>query len=77
MIGLPDGGAFLRARARLERDHDFPLPMPTTRRPLIWRAENVAAWVAAQGRARAAMADLAALVAAAPNVTLLEKARVA
>lgn len=50
VIGLPDGAAFLRQRDRLERENLFPLPMPTSRRPLRWRQDEVAAWVARMGR---------------------------
>lgn len=50
MLGLPDGAAFLRQRARLEEDCLFPLPMPTSRRPMRWRADAVAAWVDRQGQ---------------------------
>lgn len=77
LIGMADAAAFLRARDRLEQDHGFPLPMPTSRRPLLWRRETVAAWVEAQGHARDDMANLAAIIAASPNVRLLEKARAA
>lgn len=50
LIGLPDSDAFLRQRARLERDHLFPLPMPTSRRPLRWKSDEICAWVERQGR---------------------------
>ncbi|MBW4710703.1 hypothetical protein KX928_23180 [Roseobacter sp. YSTF-M11] len=50
IIGLNSGTAFLRIRARLEQEHDFPLPLPTCQRPLRWRREEVAAWVTLQGR---------------------------
>lgn len=76
-IGMIDAAAFLRARPRLERDHGFPLPMPTLRRGMLWRADQVAAWLDAQGRPAAQMADLAALIAGAPNVVLMAKARAA
>ena len=75
--GFADATAFLRARDRLEAQHGFPLPMPTTRRPKLWRADQVDAWADAQGRSAAEMADLQALIASAPNVTLLAKARAA
>ncbi|WP_112312520.1 hypothetical protein [Pseudogemmobacter bohemicus] len=50
VIGLPDAGAFLRIRPRLERENLFPLPMPTSRRPMRWRHDEVAAWVDRMGR---------------------------
>lgn len=56
LIGLTDGDAFLRIRPRLEQDTLFPLPMPTSR-PLRWRSDEVAAWVARHGRAAAPDVD--------------------
>lgn len=50
LIGQPDAGAFLRIRPRLERENLFPLPMPTSRRPLRWRSDEVLAWVNRMGR---------------------------
>lgn len=50
VIGLPDATAFLRIRPRLERENLFPLPMPTSRRPMRWRHDEVAAWVDRMGR---------------------------
>lgn len=64
--------SFLAARKRLERDHDFPLPMPTCLRPLKWRRAGVVAWVQSQGRA--------ASQAPAPTInerTLMREARTA
>ena len=49
LIGLPCAGAFLRRRAMMERDQDFPLPLPHCRRPLLWRRDQVQAWLARQG----------------------------
>jgi len=76
-IGYVERSAFLRARLRLERDCGFPMPLPTSLRPLRWRADQVAAWADAQGRPGAQMADMATLIAGAPNVVLMAKARAA
>lgn len=77
MIGLADGAAFLRQRPRLERDHDFPAPMPTSLRPLIWRRSEIEGWVRAQGRpATMAPADgFHPPAHASGNVVLLDRAR--
>lgn len=76
MIGYDSSAAFLRHRAGLEADQDFPLPMPTSRRPMRWRRDAVAAWVAEQGLPRAVTANLPARPEGA-NVVLLELARTA
>lgn len=52
LIGLPDGPALLRQRERLEDDLSFPLPMPSSRRPLVWRRDEVQAWADRQGKPR-------------------------
>lgn len=49
ITGHTDGRAFLAARLRLERDHQFPPPLPTCLRPLKWRTTAVQAWMDAQG----------------------------
>lgn len=49
---------FLSKRDRLERDHDFPTPMPHSLRPLLWRRSEILAWI---DRAGLAPSDLAAL----------------
>ncbi|MBL3569890.1 hypothetical protein BV509_00880 [Rhodovulum sulfidophilum] len=49
-LGLASRAAFLRQRPRLEADEDFPLPMPQIKRPLLWRADQVAVWIDRQGR---------------------------
>lgn len=43
--------SFLRGRLGYETHLGFPPPMPHTRRPLKWRADQVTAWIEAQGRA--------------------------
>ncbi|KHQ50312.1 helix-turn-helix transcriptional regulator [Mameliella alba] len=45
LIGLPRGAAFLRQRDRLEKDEGFPAPLPTSRRPMMWRRSAVEAWL--------------------------------
>lgn len=45
-------GAFLRRRAELEEEHDFPPPAPLQSRPLKWRREAVVHWKAQQGYAQ-------------------------
>lgn len=74
LTGFASAPEFLRHRARLERDHLFPLPMPTCARPLRWRRDEVTAWVARQGLP-AAPAPL--LPPPGGNVHLLRLARTA
>ncbi len=53
MTGFTSAAAFMSARARLEAETLFPLPMPiTTTRAFRWRADEVAAWVQRQGLPR-------------------------
>ena len=73
MIGLTDAAAFLQKRHHLQADHAFPLPMPTSARPLRWRADQVEAWVEAQGTPRAP----ALPVPQGSNIHLLHLARTA
>lgn len=75
LIGLPDGAAFLRRRDRLERDSAFPRPMPTSQRPLIWRRDNVQAWVQSQGRADSAPTLPMPQAQIAPHLRLIESAQ--
>lgn len=56
LLGLPDAAAFLRRRDRLEDEDLFPLPMPTSRRPLLWKRDEVQAWVDIRGLPRLAPA---------------------
>lgn len=70
MTGFDTASAFLRARDRMERDQDFPTPMPTCLRPMKWRNDAVAAWVETRGRPAAATPFVGG-----PNVILLEEAR--
>jgi len=70
LTGFTNATAFLAARSRLERDNDFPVPMPTCLRPLKWRKDAVTAWVDLQGRA-----DTKTPVRTGSNVVMLEMAR--
>lgn len=71
MIGAASTQAFMRQRTELETEHGFPLPMPSARRPLRWRRDQVAAWIEAQGRPHNTHA---AAIASAHNVHLLHRA---
>ena len=70
MTGFDTASAFLRARDRMERDQDFPTPMPTCLRPMKWRNDAVAAWVKTRGTTPSA-----APIVGGPNVILLDAAR--
>ncbi|WP_010137350.1 helix-turn-helix transcriptional regulator [Oceanicola sp. S124] len=43
--------SFNAKRDWLERDHDFPPPMPHSKRPLLWRRTAIFAWIERQGLA--------------------------
>ena len=43
--------SFNMKRDWLERDHEFPPPMPHSQRPLLWRRSAILAWVDRQGHA--------------------------
>lgn len=75
VIGLDDADAFLRQRPRLETEHLFPLPLPVSRRPLRWRADEVLAWLHRQGRPMAPGATPEDI--ASGRVVLLDMARTA
>lgn len=51
LLGLDNGAAFLRRRKDMQQDSLFPPPMPHCARPLLWKADEVAAWIARQGNA--------------------------
>lgn len=74
-IGMPSAKAFMRVRPRLEDESLFPLPLPTMRRALRWRADEVQAWVNRNGRPATPEIDPALL--ASGKVHLLEMARTA
>ncbi|GAB1361786.1 hypothetical protein MASR1M32_10220 [Rhodobacter sp.] len=74
-IGLQDGNAFLRQRARLERENLFPLPLPVRRRPMLWRGDEVAAWLDRMGRP--ALPDISPDDLATGRVVMMQMARTA
>jgi|GEM_PF-5851114 len=50
LLGLPSPAAFLARRDTMEGEQLFPLPMPHSRRPLLWKADEVQAWIDRNGR---------------------------
>lgn len=67
--------SFLVKRDQLARDHGFPDPMPHCARPLLWRRDEVEAWIDLNGRRRdEKLPDAGALGA---NIVLLREARTA
>ncbi len=74
MIGLPDGRAFLRQRARLETEAGFPAPMPTTPLPRFWRRSAIAAWLETAGTTAPAPGNWTGW---GNNIALLHEARTA
>lgn len=54
IIGFNSDAEFLRARDRLERDHGFPEPLPTIKRPFKWRRSAVQEWADMQSQLQAA-----------------------
>lgn len=75
MIGLADGRTFLRQRTRLEREADFPRPMPTTALPRFWRRSAVEGWLMEQGQKGSETRTNPAHFG--PNVVLMQEARTA
>lgn len=73
LVGLPSAEAFHAQRRRLTEAEAFPLPMPTSLRPLRWRRDEVEAWVGRQGLPPAPRLVLPA----GTNVRLLQLARTA
>jgi hypothetical protein len=71
LLGLSDDRAFLAQRDDLVRDHGFPLPMPTSKRPLLWRLDQVTLWIDRQGLPQPAMP---APVRPGGNVFLMQRA---
>ncbi len=72
LVGYDSLAAFYRARARLEQDHGFPLPLPTSLRNRRWRRDAVECWLAEQGQPRAETLPIRPMGA---NIYLLEEAR--
>lgn len=75
LLGLASAATFLARRDRMEQDLYFPPPMPHSDRPLLWRRDEVMAWIDRMGRpARPGInpADIAS-----GKIALLEMARTA
>lgn len=72
ILELDNAAAFLRVRHRLERDADFPQPLPIQHRPLKWRRDAIEAWKAVQGHA--STADAPTPASWGPNVILMSEA---
>ena len=49
MIGYNSATAFLNARLRLQGENGFPMPMPTSQSPLIWRKSQIRSWIESTG----------------------------
>ena len=75
MLGLRSAMAFLTRRDRLEADLYFPLPMPHTVRPLLWKADEISAWLNRHGGP--AQPHIAPELLASGQVALLQMARTA
>lgn len=67
---------FLKKRAELEEFHQFPTPMPHAQRPMLWRRDEVLAWVRRNGNP--VTPDLPAILpSAGGNVVIFQKAQTA
>ena len=66
--------SFLAKREMLARSYGFPEPMPHSDRPLLWRADEVDAWIDLNGRPRG---EPQPPVGHGDNVILLAQARTA
>lgn len=75
MLGLGSTATFLAKAAALQEEHYFPPPMPHSARPLLWKTDEVAAWIDRMGRANQPNIDPADI--ASGRVALFEKARTA
>ncbi|MBZ4023154.1 hypothetical protein CKO11_11860 [Rhodobacter sp. TJ_12] len=79
MLGHDDPAEFLRRRIELEDNHGFPIPLPHWKRPLKWRADQVALWIKSQGLPKAAMQPVPAHIdpalIATGKVALMAEAR--
>lgn len=77
-LGLCSSAAFLARRAAMEADMLFPRPMPHCKRPLLWRADEVAAWVGRNGGpADTAPSGIDPALIASGKVALMTMARTA
>lgn len=54
LLGFSSDLHFKRNRLRLEEEHEFPVPLPTSLRPLLWRRSEVQSWIDRQGTPKAA-----------------------
>ena len=75
LLGLTDGSAFLRRRDRLEAEDLFPLPMPQSRRPMLWKADEVQAWIDIRGLPTIRAPGIDPALVASGKVSLLHLAR--
>ena len=75
LLGLPSPAAFLAKRERLEETTHFPLPMPHSARPLLWKADEIEAWINRHGGPAQQHINQADIDAG--TVVLLEMARTA
>jgi hypothetical protein len=76
LLCLPSAASFLNRRARLEEEDLFPLPMPHSRRPLLWKADEVYAWIEVRGMpALPGPAPIDPALIASGKVSLLQLAR--
>ncbi len=77
LLGLGDGTSFLRRRDRLEDCDLFPLPMPQSRRPMLWKQDEVLAWIDVRGMpALPSGPSIDPALVASGKVSLLHLARV-
>ena len=66
---------FRAKRQLLEDRHGFPQPMPHTRHPMLWRADQVDAWIDTQGLPRDIEQRIDPALIRAGRVVLMAEAR--
>ncbi|VDS07932.1 hypothetical protein PARHAE_01112 [Paracoccus haematequi] len=66
---------FRAKRQLLEDQHGFPQPMPHTRHPMLWRADQVDAWIDMQGLPRDVEERIDPALIRSRQVILLAEAR--
>lgn len=66
---------FRSKRQLLEDQHGFPQPMPHTRHPMLWRADQVDAWIDMQGLPRDVEERIDPALIRSRQVILLAEAR--
>lgn len=75
-LGLDNASALLRRRPMLEATALFPLAMPHSRRPLLWKTDEVLAWITRNGGpAPAQEPGIDPALIASGKVALLQMAR--